>query len=118
MSDIINLQFQPSVSTKFSQVYCTVHGNDFLSNLTSKVFLQRRICFTDSFAEECCLDTFLLSPLRKLENTYKIARVYSRNWPMRVNKGPFFKKGGPLKVILHGSDSQDALPPFWNILGK
>ena len=67
-------------------------------------------------------------------------RVYSRNWPMRVKwapfcnfRGPFFKKkkgykkGGTKSKytvlfetfdILHGSDSSDALPPFWNILGN
>ena len=53
------------------------------------------------------------------------SRVYSGNWPMRVKwapfcnyGGPFSKKESPPKGILHGSNSPDALPPFWNILGN
>ena len=52
----------------------------------------------------------------------EIGQWASNGPPSVISGGPFSRKGirerGPPKGILPGSDSPDALPPFWNILGN
>ena len=48
----------------------------------------------------------------------EIGQWGSKGPPFCNFRGPFSKRGSLPKGILHGSDSPDALPPFWNILGN